>query len=311
MGSSKYYVFGKDYFSQDMKVYAMVSTNQVPSGHIVEGPCTVNGQMTWLQYLRRLTSYLMFWHGGYQESVIDRNYYKEDAHWFAQYTNIYDSTQVSLAGGLPSPRTLYNLCYPMEAKVIDEVELELRMRETLKGFIPSVTCQPATRTNDGESVHYEFIGAMKTSKVILMSDFEYITKSNSGKQTVFAQSLLSLGWDKVINMSCTPEYKKGVMTDPYGFIQTQPQNHNSQTHNDNNIVSVMDCCSCETAGDKTKSSQPITRHAMERRGDKERQRETKEDKAKSSQPSIQIRHWRQGETKGGNHLGPASFLCKN
>ena len=150
----------------------------------------------------------MFWHGGYQETVIDRNYHKEDAHWFAQYTNIYDSTQVSLAGGLPSPRTLYNLCYPMEAKVSDEAELELRMRETLKGFIPSVTCQPASRTIDGGSVHCEFIGAMKTSKVILMSDFGYITKSNSGKQTVFAQSLLSLGWDKVVNMSCTPEYKR-------------------------------------------------------------------------------------------------------
>ena len=41
------------------------------------------------------------------------------------------------------------------------------------------------------------------------------------------------------------------------------------------------------------------------------QRETGQDKAKSSQPSIQTRHGRQGETKGGNHLGPASFPCKN
>ena len=251
MGSSKYYVFGKDYFSQDMKVYAMVSTNQVPSGHIVEGPCTVNGQMTWLQYLRRLTSYLMFWHGGYQESVIDRNYYKEDAHWFAQYTNIYDSTQVSLAGGLPSPRTIYNLCYPMEAKVIDEAELELRMRETLKGFIPSVTCQPATRTNDGESVHCEFIGAMKTSKVILMSDFEYITKSNSGKQTVFAQSLLSLGWDKVINLSCTPEYKKGVMTGPYGFINfVHDRIDDVKRHEPTSIHVWLSLSNLVTAGEK-------------------------------------------------------------
>ena len=39
MGSDKYYVFGKDYFSRDMKVYAMVSAKQVPSGHTVEGPC--------------------------------------------------------------------------------------------------------------------------------------------------------------------------------------------------------------------------------------------------------------------------------
>ena len=251
MGSSKYYVFGKDYFTRDMKVYAMVSANQVPSGHIVEGPCTVNGQMTWLQYLRRLTSYLMFWHGGYQESVIDRNYYKEDAHWFAQYTNIYDSTQVSLAGGLPSPRTLYNLCYPMEAKVTDEAELELRMRETLKGFIPSVTCQPATRTIDGGSVHCEFIGAMKTSKVILMSDFEYITKSNSGKQTVFAQSLLSLGWDKVINMSCTPEYKKGVMTDPYGFINfVRDRIDDVKRHEPTSIHVWLSLSNLVTAGEK-------------------------------------------------------------
>ena len=201
--------------------------------------------------LTKVTSYLMFWHGEYQETVINRNYYKEDAHWFAQYANIYDSTQVSLAGGLPSPRTLYNLCYPMEAKVTDEAELELRMRETLKGFIPSVTCQPATRTIDGESVHCEFIGAMKTSKVILMSDFEYITKSNSGKQTVFAQSLLSLGWDKVINMSCTPEYKKRETTDPYGFINfVRDRIDDVKRHEPTSIHVWLSLSNLVTAGEK-------------------------------------------------------------
>ena len=56
----------------------------------------------------------------------------------------------------------------------------------------------------------------------------------------------------------------------------------------------------ETKGDKAKSQQ----HP-------DMPWETRGGKAKSSQPSVQTCHGREGETKGGNHLGPASFLCKN